>query len=139
MASFGSLLYLCFPTTSDSRSLPAWTMRSHATRQIFPSVGLRKGPVSIRSCSQVTVLTKFILKMFRTDVEPALGLHFQTKDQSILENCTEQKSAVCKFSSGKLSKQARTISCKPDYLKIPECRKTIFTGLYLHGEEAQIQ
>jgi hypothetical protein len=60
-------------------------------------------------------------------------------DQNILENCSEEKSAVCKYSSASLSKKARTISCKSGHLKAPKCRKKIFTELYLPGEEAQIQ
>jgi hypothetical protein len=84
-------------------------------------------------------LTLFALKIFRTVKKSAQGLYLQAVGLQMIANCTEQKSGLCNYPSGKLSKLIRTSSFKPSHLKTPKCRKKVFTGLYLHEEEAQIQ
>jgi hypothetical protein len=59
--------------------------------------------------------------------------------KQVVENCTERKSEVYIYSPEKLSKLATTNSCKLKYLKTPEYRKKLFTGLYLYCVEVQIQ
>jgi hypothetical protein len=57
----------------------------------------------------------------------------------ILENCTERKSEACKKPSKKMYKLSRTSFFKINNLKTQECRKKLFTGLYLYCMEVQIQ
>jgi hypothetical protein len=69
---------------------------------------------------------------------PLQGSAFNTTGQSILENCTERKSATCKCSSGKRLELVRAASCLFCNPKTSEYHKKLFSGLFYQGGVAQI-
>jgi hypothetical protein len=66
-----------------------------------------KTPFQLDDVARWQIWPNSYLKIFRAGKETARGPLLQTIDQNILENRTEQKSAVCKYSSGKLSKPSQ--------------------------------